>query len=83
MSLNHSGLAVGTFAVFKEKADRCVCKLSVAQLCATVKQIRNGGIFTVLGRQAMHKLGQVKDMCLALRPEFTFPFSCEACASHR
>ena len=34
----------------------CVCKLPVAQLCATVKQIGDGGISTVLGRQAVHKL---------------------------
>lgn len=63
MSLNHSGLAVGTFAVFKDEADRCVCKLPVAQLCAAVKQIRNGGISTVLGRQAMHKLRAKSRIC--------------------
>ena len=63
VNLNHSGLAVGTCAVFKEKADRCMCKLPVAQLCATVKQIRNGGIFTVVGRQAMHKLRAQSRIC--------------------
>ena len=40
-----------------------VCKLSVAQLCAAVKQIRNGGISTVLGRQAMHKLLAKSRIC--------------------